>query len=88
MRVVVLVPIRYGKPERDRLWEFCRPRWAEFFPDWPVYEGVHGAEEGPFNRSLAVNRAAEAAGEWDVAVVIDNDVLADPQAVRAAVFLM
>ena len=85
MRVVVLVPIRYGKPERDRLWEFCRPRWAEFFPDWPVYEGVHGAEEGPFNRSLAVNRAAEAAGEWDVAVVIDNDVVADPQAVRAAV---
>lgn len=85
MNVVVLVPIRYGNPERDRLWEFCRPRWEAEFPEWPVVEGVHAAGEGPFNRSLAVNRAAEAAGDWDVALVIDNDVVADPRAVRAAV---
>jgi hypothetical protein len=36
-----------------------------------IFEGYH--DDGPFNRSLAVNRAAEAAGDWDVAVVADSD---------------
>lgn len=53
------------------------------FPDWPVYEGHH--DEGLFNRSAAVNRAAAIADKWDVAVIIDSDVLADPPAVRRAV---
>jgi hypothetical protein len=48
-------------------------------------EGVHEESEGPFNRSVAVNRAATAAGDWDVAVIIDNDVVFDPRAVESAV---
>lgn len=85
MRVVVLCPIRRGIPERDRLWDFCRPRWESFFPDWRIVEGVHEESEGPFNRSLAINRAAVAAGDWDVAVIIDNDVVFEPRAVESAV---
>ena len=85
MNVVILVPIRYGNPQRDRLWKFCRPRWEQFFPEWKIVEGVHEESEGPFNRSLAINRAAEAAGDWDVAVIIDNDVITDPRATQSAV---
>ncbi len=81
--VVILVPRRAGIPDRDRLWTFARAKWAELFPDWPIVEGHH--DEGPFNRSAAVNAAAELAGEWNVAIVIDADVVPDPHAVRAAV---
>lgn len=82
MNVVILVPRRAGVPERDRLWEFCRPQWEQAHPDWRIVEGHH--DVGPFNRSAAVNRAAIEAGRWDVAVIIDADVLADPDAATHA----
>lgn len=85
MKTVILVPIRSGFADRDRLWEFCRSWWGERHPDWPIVEGHHEAEEGLFNRSVALNRAAALAGDWDVAVVIDADVLCDPNRVREAV---
>lgn len=71
MRVVVLVPWRPGDGHRERLWRHVREWWAEHAPDWPVFTG--GCDDGPFNRSQAVNRAAEAAGVWDVAVIVDAD---------------
>lgn len=82
-RVVILVPRRAGFPDRDALWAFARPWWEEQFPGWPIVEGHH--DEGLFNRSAAVNLAAALAGEWDVAVLIDSDVLLDPEPVRRAV---
>lgn len=81
--VVILVPRRADGGQRDRLWTYTRAVWAEFFPDWPIIEGTHDA--GPFNRSAAVNRAAEAAGDWDIALIIDADVLPDPAGVMDAV---
>lgn len=83
MDVVVLVPRRAGNPERDRLWKFCRRRWETTHPDWRIVEGHH--DDGPFNRSAAINTAAAEAGDWDVAVIIDADVITDPTAVRAGV---
>lgn len=82
MRVSILVPRREGFKDRDALWLFCRKWWGTEFPDWPIIEGHH--DVGLFNRSAAVNRAAFLAGDWDVAVIIDADVLADPAAVRWA----
>lgn len=82
-RVAILVPRRAGIEDRDRLWAFARSWWANDFPDWPIVEGTH--EFGPFNRAAALNAASLNAGEWDVAVLIDADVLADRDAVRAAV---
>lgn len=81
--VVILVPRRRDGGHRDRLWSHSRAFWAELFPNWPMFEGHH--DDGPFNRSAAVNKAAESAGSWDVAVVIDSDVLPDPSGVEAAV---
>lgn len=86
-RVVVLVPIRYGDPQRDRLWAHCKPLWEQRH-GWSIYEGVHEAHEGPFNRSAGVNRAAALAdtdGPWDVGVIIDNDVIGAPDSVQSAV---
>lgn len=85
-RTVVLVPRRDGDPERDGLWDWVRRFWA-LQVGLPIFEGHDGrwSDTVPFNRSAAVNRAAEAAGGWDVAVIIDGDVVLDPRLVAAAV---
>jgi hypothetical protein len=85
-RVVFLVPRRADGGHRDRLWAWCKPRWEREHPDWPVIEGHHTI--GPFNRSAAINAASDIAdgdGAWDVAVVIDADVIVPPEQVREAV---
>jgi len=83
--VVILVPRRADNGWRDTLWRFCRRLWEDRFPAWRIVEGEHRADEGPFNRSVAVNRAAVAAGDWDVAVIIDSDVVADRRGAESAV---
>lgn len=77
MNVAILVPRRADNGHRDRLWKFCQQRWSLF--DWPIVEGA--SPDGPFNRSAALNQAARDAGDWDVAVVVDADVVAHPPAV-------
>lgn len=87
-RVVVLVPRRAGNEPRDATWAFVRGRWQAEHPSWGLFEGHH--DLGPFNRSAAINRAAgmadwEQPAPWDVAVIIDADVLCDPERVRQGV---
>jgi hypothetical protein len=85
-RTVILVPRRDDGGWRDRLWAYCRERWQRIAPDVPIYEGYH--TDGPFNRSAAVNAAAALAdkdGPWDMAVVIDGDVLVKKRNLDAAV---
>lgn len=79
-RTVLIVPRRADGGRRDQLWTFCRAWWERDHPDWPIIEGHH--LQGPFNRSAAVNDAAKC--EWDIAVIIDADVLANADAVRTA----
>ena len=83
MRTVFLVPRRADGGHRDKLWAYARARWEQYFPDVAIFEGNH--TEGPFNRSAAVNRAAEAAGAWDIGIIIDSDVLLSVSQVRAAI---
>jgi glycosyltransferase involved in cell wall biosynthesis len=88
VRVVILVPRRDDGGWRDELWAFCRAWWEEHHDPMPIYEGYHLAEEGPFNRSIAINRAAVLAdqdGRWDVALIIDSDTISDPGAVQRAI---
>ena len=84
MNVVVIVPRREDDGHRDRLWAHCRDIWHQRH-GWPIYEGHH--QDGPFNRSTAINRAIEDAGEWDVALIIDADVICSPESIAAAVDL-
>ena len=89
MRTVFLVPRRSDADvggHRDKLWKWCRTRWESLFPNLPIYEGHQN--EGLFNRSQAINRAArlaDADGHWDQAVVIDSDVLLRQSQVQAAI---
>lgn len=75
MNVAVLVPRRVDHGRRDELWSWVKDYWSSQLPNWPIHEGHH--DDGPFNRSLALNRAAAAAGDWDIAVVIDSDIFVD-----------
>jgi len=86
MRAVLLAPRRVDKGHRDVLWAWCKARWEARMPDVRVYEGHH--DDGPFNRSAAVNEAARLAdrdGSWDVGVVIDADVFLPISHVRQAI---
>ena len=80
---VVLVPWRADGGERDRLWTWCRDWWERTF-DVPIIEGTHEGP-APFTRGIAVNRAAAAAGDWTVAIIMDADTIPDPERVREAV---
>lgn len=73
MKVRIAVPRRADGGRRDQLWEFCRRWWTETHPDFEIVEGHH--DEGPFNRAAAINNAA--AGEWDVLLVLDGDVICE-----------
>lgn len=68
--VSVLVPWR-PTPERQRLWDFLRPRWDAL--GWQV---VEGSCEGPWRKGVAVADALTRA-EADVIVVADADVWCD-----------
>jgi GT2 family glycosyltransferase len=77
--VRLLVPRRPDGGHRDRLWAWCRGFWG--LAGFDIVEGLD--EDGPFNRSAALNRAAE--GDWEVAVVLDGDSYCDPPQVDEAV---
>jgi GT2 family glycosyltransferase len=83
MRVRLIVPRRGDGGHRDALWKFCKRYWAKERPAWEIVEGDHPKAEGPFNRSAAINRAAE--GRWDVAVILDSDTVVDVEAIDRAI---
>ena len=83
MTTVFLVPRRDDHGHRDALWAYARARWEQYFPDVAIFEGHH--DDGPFNRSAAINRAARAAGDWDIGIIIDSDVVLSVHQVRAAI---
>jgi hypothetical protein len=82
VNVRIVVPRRSDGGHRDALWKHVRDWWSSAFPDWKIVEGHH--DHGPFNRSAAINRAADQAGECDVLVVADADVVAEPHQLQAA----
>lgn len=81
----ILVARRAGIPERDRAWDHVHAWWTTHAPDWPMIVELDTGS-GLFNKSAALNRAARAAGDWDLAVLIDADILpATIEQVRRAV---
>jgi len=80
MKPVILVPRRDDNGYRDELWQWVRAWWEREQSHMPIIEGYH--TDGLFNRSAAINTAARIAGDWDVAVIIDADVICDPERVK------
>lgn len=79
MKVVFLIPRRNDNGPRDELWAWLRKYYEQL--GWPIREGHH--DDGPFNCSLAFNRAADC--EWDVAVTAGSDCLVDHSQIIKAV---
>lgn len=78
--VRIIVPLRADGGRRDQIWAYCR-RQLELL-GWPIFVGDH--EGDPFSCGTARNRAA--VGEWDVAFILDADiVLAHPRQALEAV---
>jgi GT2 family glycosyltransferase len=73
VNVRFLVPWRSDGEYRDKLWDFCRARLERDYPGIPIVMGE--SPPGAFNRSAAINNAA--AGEWEIAVVLDADVICE-----------
>lgn len=83
--VPVLVPRRADGGRRDHIWKrILEDVWQ---PDgWHVVEGHHDGPR-PFNRSAALNTAAQLAGHWQLAVIADADSLVDPRQLAGAIDL-
>ncbi|TXH43259.1 MAG: hypothetical protein E6Q97_34315, partial [Desulfurellales bacterium] len=82
MDVAVLVPRRSDKGPRDVLWNYTRPYWEDL--GFEIFEGDH-TDNGPFNRSAALNTASDLAGDWEYAILLDSDVLVNLDTVRRAI---
>lgn len=81
MKAVILVPYRAGG-RRTRNWRAARSFWETLGLKIVTADGM----AGPFQRAHARNRAAGIAGDWDVALFTDADiVLANRQQAEAAI---
>jgi len=79
----VLVPRRDDGGRRDEIWAWVR-KWMEtHHEDYEIFEGYDDHEV--FSMATARNNAARAAGDWDVAVILDSDTLAEPDVLIDAV---
>lgn len=85
MNVAVLIPARSDGGRRDALLTWTTGRLRAEHPDHTIAVGHHEIDEGPFNRSAAVNRAAAQAGPADVYVVADGDSFVGARQLDAAV---
>lgn len=72
MKAVILVPYRSDGAERERNWKIAKDRWKELLPI-PTFYGNSETEE--FERAHARNQAARLAGDWDVALFADADII-------------
>jgi len=70
---VILVPRRKDNGRRDQLWAFCKDWWEHHTPEFPIFEGHH--DIGLFSRCEALNDAARDAGDWQLALIIDSDII-------------
>lgn len=82
MQVVVLAPFRTDHGRRAHLWQFVQD-WIARHYDYPIYTADSDGDR--FRCGQARNRAAEAAGRWDVALLHDTDTIAHPDAIAQAV---
>ena len=81
--VPVLIPRRADHGWRDQVFKHLVTEHWDHQPGYRIIEGHH--DDGPFNRSAAINTAAASAGNWDVCIVADADTWVPPRHLDAAV---
>jgi len=81
MREVILIPWRVGRPDRMAAFtETWNTQWKPL--GIPTYLG--DSRHDRFHRGASRNAAARDAGDWDVALFADADVLLDPRNIKEA----
>jgi hypothetical protein len=82
VKVSCLIPFRDADGTRTRAKDWILARWKHYYPDW---EFIVASDDGvdPFNKSLAVNKAA-AQATGDVYVILDADTWAPPMYIQPA----
>jgi hypothetical protein len=71
MKAVILVPYSRDGADRELNWNTAHAEWMAL--GWPVYTGT----SEPFDRTRARNDAARRAGDWEVALFADADIILD-----------
>lgn len=86
MKLSILIPFRDAEGVRTPAKNWIVKRWAHF---WPKAEIIIAADDGvdPFNKSLAVNKAA-AHAHGDIFVILDADTWIDPIWMKRALALV
>ncbi len=74
MRAVVCIPYRSDGAERERNFRYVLDWWRRF--EWDIYLGDDVSHD-PFSAGRSRNLAALEAGDWDVAVFSDADMVPD-----------
>lgn len=86
MKLSVLIPFRDADGTRTRAHHWMLARWQHFFPDAEfIVEPDDGLD--PFNKSMAVNKAA-AKATGDVFAILDADTWIDPKFVTMSMDLI
>lgn len=70
VKPAILVPWRGGDFRREQSWRYVRAHLETY--GWPIFVGD---SPGAWSRAQALNAAAEAAGDWDVALISDADTV-------------
>lgn len=83
MTVAVVIPRRSDGGRRDQLAEWTRRRLSELHPDFAVIEGHH--DDGPFNRSAAINAAVAEAPEAETFIIADSDSIVSAHQLERAI---
>lgn len=86
MKLSILIPFRDAEGTRTPAKNWIVARWAHFYPHAEI---VIAADDGidPFNKSLAVNKAARHAS-GDVFAILDADTWIDPKFFHQALALI
>ncbi len=82
--IVALVPFSSNDSSRIEIWGRIKAWWEQNV-QIPIFVGEDTSEH--FNISLARNDAAQKAGDWNIAVILDSDTLVSPEQISAGIEL-
>jgi len=86
VKLSILIPFRDVTGERTRAKEWIVKRWAHFYPEAEIIEAPDDGVD-PFNKPMAVNKAARQA-TGDMFAILDADTWIDPAAMTRAFMLI
>jgi GT2 family glycosyltransferase len=85
MNLSIVAPFRSDHGPRAMLWHWNMARWSLLLPGVHIYTGSGG--DGPFNRSAAINQAAERT-HTHLLLIVDSDTTLNAGTVESALYII